>query len=147
MANPSGTASVTSSLQIVVNGVRIYQNTPTTYSPNIAGYNGPTPGAVSVGVNHTEPSLTQLTAMGGLCRLTNLDTTNFVEWGIYDSVAGVFIGIGELLPGETIIIRLSRYLGKELAPGTGTAIIGHAVKFSLKADISPCIVIIDAFDP
>lgn len=44
-----------------------------------------------------------------VCQLTNLDPTNFVEYGV--QVAGTFYPVGELQPGETYVVRLSRNLG------------------------------------
>ena len=112
-----------------------------------SNYNGPTPGAVTAGVGITTIPFSQLTAFGGWCWLFNNDSTNFVEWGLYDPVTTAFHAIGELLPGEFNILRLSRYLGKEVTGHTGTGTVGHGKLFALKADIAPVVVTVAAFDP
>lgn len=112
-----------------------------------SAFNGPTPGAVTVSTQHTTIPFSQLTSMGGWCWLFNTDANNFVEYGMYDPVTNLFHGLGELLPGEFNIIRLSRYLGAELKGQTGTGTSGHGKLFALKADIAPVVVIVAAFDP
>jgi hypothetical protein len=113
----------------------------------VKNLNGPTPGAVTVGVNHTDISLGQLTALGGFCFLQNLDLVNFVEVGVRDTVTNKFIAFLELYPLEQAVVRLSRYLLKELTPGTGTGQTGDACVLCAKADIAPVVLAVNAFDP
>ena len=105
---------------------------------------GPTPGAFEVSTQGTDADLSRLTAPGGLCRIQNLDEDNYVTWGAYDPVSTVFQPLGELLPGESYILRLSRSLGDEYT-GTGT---GSDVNGTLRfrADTDSCIVLVEAFD-
>jgi len=70
-----------------------------------------------------------------LCRITNLDTTNFIEYGLY--ISATFYPLGEILPGEFYVIRLSR----NLEPGTGLATV-----FRLRADTASCAAVVEAFD-
>lgn len=148
----SSEASVRISLQIRA-GNLIYRspgnngysaNVPAPYSS--APVAGPTPGAVLIQLNHTEPSLAQLKTPG-LCYLQNLDSVNTVEVGVLNTLLNAFIPVFELLPTECTVVRLSRMLGQDLQPGTGTgSIAGHVNKLSLKASIAACWCIIDAFN-
>jgi hypothetical protein len=123
-----------------------YLSQPTAFTADVAGPGGPSPGAILVGVGRTDVSLAQITNPG-LCRLQNLDATNLVEWGVYDVALNKFIAVGELLPGESYVVRLSRFLGQELVPGTGTSGGGSAAtRLSLKASVAPCMVLVEAFD-
>ena len=122
-----------------------YRSNPTMFRADVAGTNGPTPGAVTVDVGPgTDISLDQLTSLGGLCWLQNMDDGNYVEYGIYDTSTTEFYPLGELLPGETALLRLSRNLQKEYV-GTGTGASGARLRF--KANTAACVVRVDAFDP
>jgi hypothetical protein len=126
-----------------------YQSRPQSFTADISGLAGPTPGAISAATSFTIVSLTQITSAGGvpgLCRIMNLDQTNFVEVGIYDSGHSSFYPLMELLPGETYVFRLSRYLGEEMdtTPGTGTSSTA-TVSLAIKADVAACQVLVEAF--
>src|SRR5678816_4215564 len=82
-----------------------YQDQPSAYTATLVGTKGPVPGAISVPTTGVDVDLSQLTTPG-LCRIANLDLTNYVEWGIHDG--SVFHPVGEVLPGEFCNIRLSR---------------------------------------
>ena len=110
-------ATVRSSLQ-VIKGNLSYQSQPTTFQADVSGTAGPSPGTVIVPTTGVDIYFSQLTTPG-LCRLQNLDTGNRFEYGIYDTSNKVFYPLGEVLPGETYVIRLSRNLKKEFA-GSGT---------------------------
>lgn len=143
----SNEAVIQSGLQ-VTKGSQNYRAQPTSFTADIAGNAGPTPGAILVATSRTDVDLTQITSNGylpGLCRIQNLDSTNFIEIGVYDPT-GIFYPIMELLPGEFIVIRLSRYLGEELDPtvGTGTYNI-EVTQLSLKATVAACLVLVEAF--
>ena len=132
-------------LQIRKNNID-YRSYPQAYSANVAGNNGPTPGSVLISTSVTDINLSQLVTPG-LCRIQNMDTVNFVEWGTHNLVTNVFSPLGEILPGESYVIRLSRFLGKSLPIGSGTGTIsGSNIKFAMKADYAPCICKIEAFD-
>lgn len=137
-------AQVTSSLRIN-QGNLTYQSNPTSFQPTVTGTNGPTPGAVTISVSGTDVTFSQLTALGGLCRLMNIDPTNYVTVGVRDKSTNVFYPLLELLPGETFITRLSRKLPKEEV-GTGT-FSGTNVVFHAKADTANVILVVEAFDP
>lgn len=98
------------------------------YTADVTGKIGPSPGlivATTAGVSVTFTGLTT----PGFCVLTNLDGTNFVEYGIWDGAT--FHELGELLPdSQPQLIRLSRNM-------TG---------FRLKADTASCNVRVEAFE-
>ena len=141
----SNEVSVRTSLQIS-NSPLIYQSQPTTFQADQTGKNGPTPGAILVAVTGTDVDLSQLTTPG-FCWMMNLDSTNFVEYGIHDVSTGTFYPLGELLPGEIAILRLSRWLGGEYAePGMGTAGSLTGSKLCFRADTAACRVRVEAFE-
>lgn len=121
------------------------RTTPQVFNATMDGDKGPSPGAITVGVNLTLIDFSQL-ATPGWCWIMNLDPTNFVEWGLWDSFQNQFGVIGEILPGEFSVFRLSRYLGKEQIPGTGTTPTGNLTRFAMKATVAPCDVLIKAFE-
>src|SRR4051794_10813942 len=88
------------------------------FTADVVGVNGPTPGAVTVSTHGTDVDLKQLTGLGGLCVITNLDSTNWVEYGVYDYSTRVFYPVHKLLPGEMYVARLSDHLQKD-EPGSG----------------------------
>lgn len=131
-------------LQVIKGSLR-YQSPQAAFTANVTATNGPTPSAVTIPVNGADINLSQLTAMGGLCFIMNLSSTNTVMVGIKDTLTGVFYPLMDLLPGESYPMRLSHDLQKQEA-GTGT-FSGATARLHIKAVGAPCVVIIDAFDP
>lgn len=122
-----------------------YKQTATVRA-NVAGTNGPTPGAITVPSIGVDVTFSQLTAFGGLCWLANLDSTYTVQVGVKDTGTGVFYPLLELLPGEKTVIRLSRVLDQQES-GTGT-FSGSGCRLHLKTDGGgSAIVQVEAFDP
>lgn len=119
-----------------------YLSRPQTFNADVTGAKGPTPGAISVSTSGTDLDLSELTTPG-LCRISNQDATNYVEYGIYDSSSARFFPLGELLPGESYILRLSRNVGEEYYSTTGTD-AGNSVRF--KADTAAVVVLVEAFE-
>ena len=135
----SNEATVQSSLRIA-QGNLTYRSPVTSYKADVAGANGPTPGTVLAATTPgTDVSLSELTALGGLCEIRNLDATNFVTVGSWDGA--VFHPLLELKPGEQAAVRLSRYLR--------TSMSGTALLYTLRliADTAACRVNVMAFDP
>lgn len=130
--------AVRTSLQ-VRKGNLTYQSQPTAFNADLTGSKGPTPGSVTVSPAGTNIDLSQLTELGGLCRLMNLDADNFVEYGVWDGAE--FYPLGELLPGETYVLRLSRNL--EFGE-VGTAMLNS---LRLRANANDVNVLVEAFDP
>ncbi len=118
---------------------------PTTFTADMIGESGPYVGAVVAQLTHTNLDLSVVLG-GGLCWVMNQDEDNFVTLGIYDQLTNQFIPYQELLPGEITVIRLSRYIGTNLDPGTGTGTAGLNPSFwAVKADVAPCSVLFKVF--
>ena len=109
-----------------------YTATITTDDPK-----GPVPGALTVTTAGVDVDFSELVTPG-LCKITNLDDTNFVSYGVYDGAN--FHYLGEMLPGETYVFRISRYLG-----GTDPGTSGDNT-FRLQANTASCIVQVEAFE-
>lgn len=139
----SDEAQVRSSLQIRNStSTFLYQSQPTFFNADVSVINGPTPGMLTVPIDGIAVDLSQLTTPG-LCRIQNTDITNFVTVGVYDGAS--FYPLLDLLPGETYVIRLSRYLNQEFV-GTGTGTSSDANQLMIFADTASCNVLVEAFD-
>lgn len=139
--------TVQSYLQIK-HGFLEYQSRPNAFVASMQGVVGPTPGAVLVSKYGTDISLAQIIVPGGLCRIMNLDSDHYVQWGPYDLDApnAEYLPVGELLPGESFVFRLSRQLGVQLGTGSGTAFSDSGITLRFKAVGGPCVVLVEAFD-
>ncbi len=133
--------SVRTSLQLKI-GNQNYQSQPTSFQATQVGLGGPTPGQITALTTGTDVDLSQLVTPG-LCRLMNLDPTNYVEYGIRDPGTGSFYPLGEIQPGETYVLRFSRNL-LEAFVGTGTT--GDVNKFTIRASVASCKVLVEAFE-
>ncbi len=123
-----------------------YRSNPVVFLANVSTTGGPCPGMVSVSTNGTDVDLSKL-AKPGLCRIMNLDPTNYVDVGLYEPTTGVFYPLMELMPGETYVIRLSRNLGEQVSgtvTGTGTDAVNNTVR--LRANGASCKVLFEAFE-
>ncbi len=109
---------------------------PSSHRVTVTGAKGPTPGAIDVPTAGVEVDLTELTTPG-LCRLMNQDDTNYVTYGVLDIDGNTFHVLGELGPGESYVLKLSRIIGLTV----GTADEG----LFLKADTATCVVLVEAF--
>jgi len=120
----SDEVNIRSSLQIkkTSSGITLldYNSRPTSFTGDLTGTKGPTPGAFAVSVTGTDVDLSELTTPG-YCRFANQDDENFVEYGIYDPETEKFYPLGEILAGESYVLRLSRNLAWEYGTGTGTS--------------------------
>ena len=138
-------AQITSILRIV-KGSMTYQSQPSSFMADVDGEGGPTPGAILVSTAGTNIDLSQLT-VPGLCRIQNLDTTNYVQYGIWDPETEAFYPLGELLPGETFSFRLARDIQEQYGAGTGTGTGDAGLnRLRFKAIGDNCIVLIEAFE-
>lgn len=136
-------ATVHSSLLIKKTNVD-YQGRPSSFTALVTGAKGPTPGAVSVSTAGTDIDFSELT-QPALCRFQNLDATNFVEWGIWDPENTKFFPLGEILPGESYVIRLSRNIQEEFDTGTGTT-GANTNRLRFKADTAAVDALVEAFE-
>lgn len=136
-------ASIRCSLQII-NSPLEYGSKPTQFNADVSGIKGPSPGAVAVSTAGTDIDLSELTTPG-LCRIMNLDATNYVEFGIWDPEGSKFYPLGEILAGETYVLRLSRNLQEEFGTGTGTT-GDDTNRLRFKADTAAVDVLVEAFE-
>lgn len=137
----SNEAQIRCSLSIRTGSIH-YASQPTAFTADVAGRKGPAPGAFTVSTAGTDADLSELTAPG-LCRIQNLDATNYVTFGIWEPDASLFYPLGELLPGETYVLRLSRDLGEQYTSVTGTGVANNKLRF--KADTASVVVLLEAF--
>ena len=117
---------------------------PTAFTVDVAGTKGPVPGAVNVTTAGVNIDFSELTTPA-LCRIMNFDSTNFLEYGIWDPEGGTFYPLGEVGPGETYVIKLSRNLQEEFGTGTGTS-GANTNRLRLKADTAAVEATVEAFE-
>ena len=82
-----------------------WQSPNTSFQADIATGKGPIPGAITVTVAGTNLDFSQFSTPG-FVRVANLDSTNYVEIGIY--ALTVFYPVIELLAGESYVFRWTR---------------------------------------
>lgn len=137
-------ARVTASLQIDNTVTNQHDSSkPTSFSATVVDGSGPTPGLIEVPVSGIDVDLSAITNPGGLIRIQNLSSTNFVELGSWDGA--IFRPLFELLPGEFYVHRLARNLGEIYGTGTGTSGT-DATTLRLNADSSSCICKVEAYN-
>lgn len=135
---------VTASVQIRKDNLQ-YRSLPNSFKADMIGTaKGPSPGAVSVPTDGKDIYFNELVTPG-VCVLTNLDDTNYVEYGIYDPQTSVFYPLGEIQPGETYVLRLSRNLQEQYS-GSGTGTTAPENYLRLKANVASCDVFVGAFE-
>lgn len=139
----SNEATIRSSLSIV-KGNLDYSSKPSTFNADVAGTKGPCPGAFTATVAGTDCDFSQLT-QPALCRIQNLDSTNYVTYGIWDPENSKFFPLGEVLAGETYVLRLSRDIQEEYMTGTGTT-GANTNRLRFKADTASVEVLVEAFE-
>lgn len=149
-------ARVTSGLQVrktTTGGTVVmdYLARPNSFTATVSGTLGPTPGAIVVSGSGTDVVLSQLTTPG-LCRMMNMDSTNYVSVGVYEPNTGIYYPFMELLPGESYVFRLSRFYPEEQT-GTGTLSGATNATLRLKAHAASgvttpvsCTVLVEAFE-
>lgn len=121
-----------------------YQSRPNSFSVDVTGTKGPVPGAVAISTGGTDVSFAELTTPS-LCRIHNQDATNYVEYGIWEPATSTFYPFGEIGPGETYILKLSRNFLEEYS-GTGTGTTAPTNTFRMKANGAACNVLVEAFE-
>ncbi len=136
-------AEIRTSLQIKTTNLE-FRSHPASFTTDVVGEVGPTPGAFAVTVAGIDVDLDELT-VPGLCRIANLDATNYVDVGIWDPETGVFYPLMELRPGEYWVFRLSRNLFGEYGTGAGTS-GPNTNTLRIKANTDSCTVVVEAFE-
>lgn len=135
-------ATIRNTLQIRVGNVN-YMSQPSGFTADVAASKGPCPGAFTVSITGTDVDLSEL-ASPGLCRIMNLDETNYVRYGIWEPVTSTFYVLGRILPGESFVLRLDPEIGEEYSTGTGTT--GAVNTWRFVASTAPCNVLVEAFE-
>lgn len=125
-----------------------FSNNPSSFTADMTGKGGPTPGYLLASKFGTAVNLTQLTYPGGMCVITNVDADDTLIWGVYDldGTVGNFTPVGELLPGELCVFRLAREIGQQLGTGSGTASVDTGLTLMVKGYGGPCECKVEAFD-
>lgn len=136
-------ATINSAL-IINSGNLVYHSQPNLFRADLSTPSGPSPGAIQTPTTGVVVDFEQLTTPG-LARLMNLDSVNYVEYGVYDPATDVFYPLGEILPGETYVVRFSRNL-RESYLGTGTSTSPPTKAFMLKSTGGTCTVLVEAFE-
>src|SRR5574343_1992303 len=120
-------ATIYSGLQIIKGDRNVPMGVPS-FTDDVSGTNGPTPGAIAVPVTGVNVDLSVLTTPGW-CKITNLDATNYVEYGGFDASAEIFIPLGEIPVGGWTVFKLSRHLGSEYGTvGTAAGASGNYLR-------------------
>lgn len=112
-------------------GNLVFASNPQQYSADASTAKGPVPGNVLATTSGVNVDLSGLTTPG-FAFLHNLDSTNYVEYGIHDG--STFFPLGELLPNEFTIVRLARN------------ILAGSNELRLKANTASCNVSVSAFE-
>lgn len=134
------------SSMIIKKGNLDYVSRPTVFTADMdtAAPDGPSPGSITVSTAGTDVDLSEL-SVPGFCVLYNLDSTNYVTYGIWDPEGARFYPLGELLPGEIYILRLARNIQEELGTGTGT-LGADTNRLRIKANNASCNIFVGAFE-
>lgn len=140
-------AEIRASLQIrTTDGEIEYGSRPTTFTGDITGRKGPTPGAITVSIAGTDVDFSELSTPG-YARIQNQDLTNRVDVGIWDPETGVFYPMLELLPGESYIIRISRIFPGEYGTDPAVGSTGpNTNRLRIRANVASCVVLVEAFE-
>lgn len=119
-----------------------YNSRPASFTADVSAASAPAPGKVTAALT---PTLVDLSARGvvGLCRIQNMDATNYVEVGMYNSDDNEFLPMLEIYAGESWVMRLSRLMGKEVV-GTGTT--GSTTSLALRANTAAVQCLVEVFE-
>ena len=123
----------------------MYRSPYTQYQGNVLAAKGPGPGLILVNPVGVNVDLSMFTTPA-YCEITNLDATNFMEVGIWDPMTLRFYPMDEILPKETYVKRLSRFLGKEFGTGPGTGTTGSGTRLRLRSDTASLYATVNAFE-
>lgn len=137
-------ATVRTGLQMNLNASASQKyNSQSTFQVNATTPNGPTPGLLTVTTTGRTVTLSELT-QPGLYKITNLDPTNYVEFGPYVSGLG-FVFWNKIPPGHSYIGYFSENLG-EVDEGVGTGTTARVPTIHLRAHVATCEVLLEVFE-
>ena len=94
--------SVTSTFSITNNNLTYSSSESFNADQSIQG--GPSNGTQQIGTTHETIGVTDITSLGWAV-FKNLDNTNYIEVGV--DVSATFYPFLRLLPGETVVVRVS----------------------------------------
>jgi len=136
-------AQIRSSLRIK-NGNLEYRSPVTAFQADVAGDNGPVPGAIIATTQGVDLDLSSLDSPG-LCEIRNLDSANPCKVGRYDSTNVLFFPFLYLLAGESYVIRLDPDIEDEYS-GTATSTTAASTTLRVKGVNASVNVFIGAFE-
>ncbi len=99
-----------------------YSSPVQAFIDDMAGRAGPTPGSILVDTDGVNVDLSELT-QPTWCEIINQSeiTDNYIEYGLWVPDTGTFLPLGEVAPGQSTVLKLSRNLGRRYeGDGTGT---------------------------
>lgn len=117
---------------------------PSSFTEDVDGTKGPSPGAFTATIEGTDVDFSALTTPW-LCEFHNQDAVNFVDIGIWDPEGSKFYPFMRLNPGKKYIIPLSPDLQEEFGTGTGTT-GADTNRLRVKADTASVVIYVGAFD-
>jgi hypothetical protein len=133
-------ARVTSALSIQRDNLNY--NVQGTFLADVSMSKGPRPGGVTVNADGIDIDFGTL-VIPSLCRIAHVDGTDRIEYGI--RAGTTWYPVGELLPGESYVLRLSRNLGEQ-GYTTGTGTTGTIHSLHLRSTGGVCEATVEAFE-
>lgn len=114
--------TVRSSITINKNNLQFRWPFQGSFQDDLNSGKGPSPGYLDIPTTGRDIYFTELTNPSW-CIFANLenDNGNYFEYGIYDVQTRIFFPLGEVGPGQVMVLKLSRNLMEEYSQsGTGT---------------------------
>ncbi len=121
-----------------------YNPRPTTYSLDVDGIGGPTPGQILATQDGTDVDLSQL-SRPGVCRIHNMDPDNWVKVGRWDPDTDRFYPLLRIPPGMSQPLVLDNDVRDEYE-GTGTGTTATFSTLRIKGVNASCKVLVEAFE-
>jgi hypothetical protein len=140
----SDEATIRQSIQISIGGRNIYRPAAASFKRDVSTAKGPSPGSVTATAGGVDVDLSHLT-VPGLCHIINYSTTDYLEYGVYDSSSGVFYPLGEVAAETEYVFEFSRNLFDEFL-GTGTSPAASNNKFRVRGGNSVVECCVNAFE-
>lgn len=124
------------SLQIK-KGNLTFQSNPTAFLDTMSGdAAAPSPGRITVSEQGTDINLSAV-GTPGWALFRNLDDTNYVQLGVYNTDQSEFYPFARIKPGQHFLMPVDPDINEEYA-GTGTGTTGQLNTLRLLAQTSSC---------
>lgn len=137
--------TILNQLKVVIGNLN-YQPPSPVQNDTLLVVKGPSPGAITATTEGVVVSFSEL-SMPGWCRIQNIDSFSYVEYGLYDSANSLFIPLFELPPGISNVVKFSRdfkyYFGGDQT-GTGTG--PSTYEFMVRSRDLDAVVLVECFD-